>query len=393
MLSLLPGFFFLEHVSVDGFPTALGLSGSGPGTPVAPPRGVRVMRDGSAPFVTVATDGFFLLETYGYSLSVLLPSTTVSVTTLDGQAVPGKLEVFTGTSQPFLAWSADAPLSDGATLRAVVTGGVAGAPVFPDQVELHVSGAPAELAGTALAFGDWVDFRHGVGDPVMCTSTPVSTLTIPSAEEQLVAAHTSYRAPQDVKSYVLWEVRVAPDVRVTEPLPQFALVIHPSTLSLPLGLLVFPKDSAKHCATLVVKDLRTGESRESRECTTPGSTTELVRDFALEACSAPPSAALTRAWCELHPESTLQACTGKAPPQTEPIPTDPQEPMPTDPMPRDPMTQEPLPTSQEADNAARAEPRTIRSCQLGVGGVDAGNVSLLLAALGFSAFRRRRARS
>jgi MYXO-CTERM domain-containing protein len=47
----------------------------------------------------------------------------------------------------------------------------------------------------------------------------------------------------------------------------------------------------------------------------------MVRDFALGECAAPPSPALTEAWCELHPESKLPACTGIMDP-VDPMPND-----------------------------------------------------------------------
>ncbi|MDF3067163.1 MAG: hypothetical protein K0R38_2764 [Polyangiaceae bacterium] len=364
-----PPLFFLEHWGPEGLPTAEGCSGAGA---VAPPS-LRIWRSSGAAQLEVATDGFFMLEAYGVLDPTPLVSTaTVRVTMLDGAAVPGKLSVVKGKAQGYLAWQADAPLGVGTKLNVAVEGPTSpGAPFVPDQAELVVAGEPAPLAAGTLSFETWRDYRHGVGAQVTCLRTVPScggqpiVISVFAEEEKFPAVYAAWHAPADLHGFTLWEVDIvanapAPDV----PAPATAVVIDPSDTP---GLnVVFAAAAAAHCLTIQVKDLRTGAKVSAEQCTAPGAPpagSTVFRDFPLEQCDAPPSAALTPAWCEAR-SSTSPVCQ-----PSQPVPDEPSRPTPNQPSPAEP---ESPPPSNAADGASG----TSQGCQVALVGASAAGGAL-----------------
>lgn len=310
VLGLVPGFFLMEHVGAGGFQVAEGCGG---GNAVAPAPRVTIERDLTTTKLGVATDGFIVLRT-----QQLFDAADVSVVVTDeqGKPVAGAVKsVQDGNGGAHLTWSAEKALPIGAKIKVAVgltQGNVAA--TATDTAELEVVGEPTQLAADGLAFGDWLDFGHGVGDQVTCStrSCYAQSLMVPSAEEVLHAVRAKWAGPTSVNGYVLWEVKLdlADEQKAIQyPLAQVASTTLPEPLE--VGVVPFPLATKKYCATLLVKDLRTGKEMRSEHCEDmPGKSTGTERDYPLVQCGEPPSPALTEAWCKLHPESTLPVCTG-----------------------------------------------------------------------------------
>jgi hypothetical protein len=345
-----------------------------------------VLRDVDATSVDVATDGFFVLDTNGYYLGTYHETANVSVTTLEGVAVAGELKTFKGEINSFLGWQASAPLAAGTKLKVVAE--LSGIPEYsvqplPDQVELHVVGAPTPLTADGLALTSWFDFGHGVGDDVACTSNGSScsspTLMVKGAEEMLHAVEPTWSGPKNANGFLLWEAHI-------EAAPAPEILGFSSTADLrrseqdrSLGQFAFPKDAAKYCLTLVVQDLRTGVEVKHEQCAEPGPSTKVVHGSALLACDRPPTPALAEAWCKGHPESQLPECTGKPP----------TDPMPTDPTPTDPMPNVAPQLGDDVQNPNEAH--TSSGCQIGFGSSGGSVAALFVSALALVGLRRRRA--
>lgn len=349
---------------------------------VAPPS-VQVKRDFTKPGpLDLATDGFFVLETWSFDATRLSMTTKVTVTTEAGDVVAGKLRVFEGTTQSYVGWEADAALTVGTKLTIVVEGAtVDGFIVSPDRVDAIVSGEPAVLDAGSVAFSQWLDFRHGVGPYVECApaDAPCSSgFQAPTSEVALPAANSTWSAAQQVSGFTLWEVRVEAEAPSAEiPSGDAQLVVEPSTEPLSTGTLVFASDATEFCGRVSVKDLRSGESVTARHCEARGAATETYRDFLLGACTTLPSPALTEAWCAEAGHVDDPVCTGK-----------PVEPTPMD----DPMPNEPLPNDQDAEPRA---PRTSSSCQMAAVGASAagGAFAGFAAVAGLLALVSRRKRA
>jgi hypothetical protein len=345
---------------------------------VAPPS-VQVKRDftKSGP-LDLATDGFFVLETWGFDASRLSMTTMVTVTAEDGAVVPGKLRVFEGT-QSYVGWEADSALSVGTKLTIVVEGAtVEGFVVAPDRVEAIVSGEPAMLDAGSLAFSSWLDFRHGVGPYVDCAPADgpcSSSFQAPTSEVSLPAASSAWSAAEPAIGFTLWEVKVeaeAPEAGVASGSTQ--LVFEPSAEPLSTGMLVFAKAATEFCARVSVKDLRSGTSVTARHCEERGAATETYRDFLLGGCTTLPSPELTEAWCAELGRALDPVCTGG--------PVD------------DPMPNRPLPNDVATDSEA-TRTSTSTSCQMAVVGASAagGVFAGFGAMVGFLALVARRKRS
>lgn len=356
VLPLVPAFFMIEHVGTEGFPEALGCSGSGSNGAAALAIVTVVGAVGNQP-LSVATDGFVLLDVYGAGAGGPLADLVVEVKTSAGDVVPGSLKMVAETS--FVGWQPDAPLAVGAKLSIV-----AKLKSYPASVtiQLEVVGTPTELSADTLMFENWLTFGHGVGAPTTCTNMSGGScssgqpLTVFGSEEQLRAVRASWQTPQ-VNGTVAWQARLelaggAPLIAPTRAQSLFRT----SSDAAELGTLVFPKDATEYCAELVVKDLRTGNEQRSKLCAEPQLPSGTERDYPLEYCGEPPTPALKQAWCETNSSNPL--CGGS-----------PEDPMPQDPDPNVP-----------GDDIARA-PNTSAGCQM-PRGVPATSASALLLALG-----------
>lgn len=307
-LPLVPAFFVMEHVGPEGFPEAQGCSG---GANVAPPQRLTIHSGESAEPVPVATDSFFLMD-HQFFAAVDPSNISVVVTTLEGDVVEGSVRIVgSQVGLPRFSWSASTPVPLGTKLKASVH-----AVGFPasDEAMLEVVGPPAELSAGQLSVASWFELGHGVGPDVSCeTTTPVYcsySLILPGAEEVLHAARYTWTPPADINGFVAWHVSVDRSVEATSELtqPVPASYTGPSASALELGQLAFPMGSQQYCAKVTVTDLRTEDSVTTELCGQPGDSTGLERDYPLDLCSKPPSAALTEAWCKSHPSSTLAEC-------------------------------------------------------------------------------------
>jgi hypothetical protein len=313
-LGLTPAVFLLNHWGPSGMPLAEGCIGGGTSAPPI----LRITREPGVASYSVATDGFFVLNTNGLvDPAPRFATTKVSVTTLEGAKVAGKIITIAGQDLSYLAWQADAPLSIGTKLKVVAESpAVTGAPVAPDEVRLDVTGEPALLEAGTVSFDTWLDNRRGVGQTVSCTSIPSNScrqlppvLTVFTAEQRLPAVEAAWQVGGNPHGFTLWEVVVAAKDPAIDAVPSFVAVVEPAQRHA-LSPLVFAAPAASHCVTVVVKDLRTGAVKSAEQCAppaTPSPEASVRRDYPLESCDAPPSSALTPAWCEAT-RSDLPLC-------------------------------------------------------------------------------------
>jgi len=420
-LGLVPSFFFMSHVGPTGFPTAEGCSGGaasgiggGSSGATAPQPRVTIERDSSAEKPAVATDGFFLLR-----LQQVFDDKDISVVVTDeaGMPIAGSVKtwrlgltdgkVYGPSDEPGLqqvnayrGWEAEQPLKVGSKITAKV--GLKSAGLAMDSAELEVVGEPTALtAAKGLAFSEWLTLGHGVGDQVICsTSGSCGPVMVPSSEESLLATRANWAGPEKVNGTVLWSAKleVSADDKLFTSFPVAAdasgLVVlsSPPPQPIDMGLVEFPKDAKKFCATLVLHDLRDGTELKAEHCEdSAGKSTTTLHDFRLGDCTAPPSPALAQAWCELHPESKLSACTGIMDPVDH---VDPVDPVPNDGVaggPSDAGDGATKPPVKLPTNAAEDGEHTSSGCSVGLGHTTGGGLAF---ALGFVAaavlFARRR---
>lgn len=388
-LPLVPAFFVMEHVGPEGFPEAQGCSGAGAGGAVAPAQTATIHRLTGAGEVEVATDGFFLIDSYSFT-GYDPGNITVTVTTLEGAEVLGAVKVLTTSGgQSLYSWSANEPLEVGSKLRASV------APTFsafgaPDQAILAVVAVPAELASGGVNVENWLDFGHGVGPSTTCfasggSCTGPHQISLPGAEQMLHAANYGWSPAAAVTGFVAWEVTVE---RASVAAPEMALAAPGASLfmggpnaHLYLGALPFPLGTERYCVKYTVRDLRTDDSESAEFCSELGPSTETQRDYPLAQCDQPPSAELTKAWCELHPGSTLAQCVPFDPTAH---PADPQDPMPREPS--DDVT----PRAEPSDDDRAAGSRTSSGCQMTTSASRHAGFGLFLAATVLGGWLRRR---
>lgn len=286
----------------------------------------------------VATDGFIVIGGVSdLEDAELAASIQVAVTDESGAEVSGRVTLLSPNpdraGRRFLGWSAAEPLAIGAKLVAELkTERVSiGTEVesLREELELRVVSEPTELSAGTPSFGDWGTFSHGVGESVTCMpgaagcgqGLPPHDLppptnsgygSVPSNEVRTRAAMTSWQPPE-IRGNVAWEAAVVlvgdasgailPDDR---PLvfSDGSGAEAPST-----GLLVFPAEPEDHCIALRVRDLRTGEEKQSEPvCSEPGASTFTIADTSLRNCAKPPNDALAKTWCEMHPGSSLEEC-------------------------------------------------------------------------------------
>jgi hypothetical protein len=423
-LALVPSFFFMEHVGPAGFPTAQGCSGSGAtgigggssGATAPQPR-VTIERDLSAEKPAVATDGFFLLR-----LEQVSDDKDISVVVTDEADVPiagsvktwrlgltdGKVygptdEVGLQRVDTYRGWEAEQPLKVGSKIKAKV--GLKSSGATMDSLELEVVGEPTALtAAQGLAFNEWLTFGHGVGNQVTCQAPGGACgpheFMVPSTEESLAATRPTWAGPGKVNGTLLWSAKleVSADDQLFTSFPValddtgLRVLSAPPPQPIRLGMVVFPKDAKKLCATLVLHDLRSDKEVKAEHCEdSAGKSTSTVRDFALAVCTAPPSPALAQAWCELHPESKLPACTGIM------DPVDPVDPVPNEGVAGGPTNAgdgATTPPVKMPTNAAQDSEHTSSGCSVGLARTTGGGLAFALgfvaAAVAFTRRRRNR---
>jgi hypothetical protein len=384
-LGLVPAFFVMEHVGPEGFPEAQGCSGSAnSGAGVAPPASVSIHRkDSSSPTVAVATDAFFLIDRFTF-VSGNPSDLTVSVTTMTGEEVAGAVKILvsqTGTSQ--YSWSANEPLAIGTKLKATVEGASS---FESDQATLEVVGAPAELDAGTLTADAWLDYAHGIGAVVICMTAARGCaepggLAVPSREVMLHAATYGWTPAEPIHGFVAWEISLSRTTEVEAedelftPIPLF--FSGPPPAHAVIGTLPFPKHAQEYCATYTVRDLRTGDEKSGKLCADPEPSTETLRDYALDRCSAPPSEELTEVWCQSHLGSTVREC----------LPFDPTV-KPVDPRPADAPDGDPPMDLDDDGNASTS--RTSSGCQMSSGASRGASLGLVVAATALGGLLRRR---
>jgi uncharacterized protein (TIGR03382 family) len=278
----------------------------------------------------VATDGFFALDAEGDQLSAdaAQSSLQVVVTDEDGMPVAGATKLLSTKREGWylFGWSANAPLAVGAQLKASLSA----SPVAPPSAanvggdfSLTVVGEPTALPEPTFELSGWFDFFHGQqGAVVTCvesyegiggTCRSPQTISVPaSIEKQLGAA--AVWSPPPVVGGVAWSARLEAatgesDARVlTSGSIEFWGGVDEDGADDTVGRLVFPTPGAQHCATLVLKDLRTSQERRTEMCSPVQPAQGVDTDTVVARCGEPPSDASKEAWCRLRGGSASEQC-------------------------------------------------------------------------------------
>jgi hypothetical protein len=261
-----------------------------------------------------------------------------------GVEVPGDLGVL--ASEPrstqdshLFGWVARQPLAVGARLTATLATEPAtlGDPNVGGEFRLTVEGPATAPSAPVVKYEDWGTFYRGEGEmgSVQCMSStgceprPLSLPLPPRVIEQVIAQ--VHWMPPEVVGGVAWRVRVEPDapqavVSSAEPaLPDTGAVqelfgrVETPYRGVHIDDVIFPERGESYCVTVVLEDLRTGLEQRSPLCAAPGPfERKYGTDTALRGCDEPPTAELTRAWCELH-HSARPECgaAGAEPPEAQ----------------------------------------------------------------------------
>jgi hypothetical protein len=372
-LTMVPAVFVMEYAGPAGIRVAQGCAAGGGGVPLPSPRIIRQGGEPGGKAFPVATDGFFLMET---TQPVQDPTTSIEVTvTSAGVEVPGVLQTLEDSEKKnLLGWHADQALPMGALLEVHVEVLSSSA---SDDVLLSVVGEPTELAAPEISFGEWVDFRRGIGDLVACrnvTGCPTPIFNVYGDEEARQAVEVRWHLPE-ITGFVAWRQRLELSNGVAaEGAFGQEHVFSSGPRSRDVGIVAFPEPAARQCATLVVEDLRTGQEQRSELCAEPDPPGTMYRNYSLEACERPPSPTLQHAWCESHENDPI--CLGAA--DLRPLPEPPDG----------------VPNHDANDGTAddELESGTSEGCQMAPSGSLLGSGATLFFALGVVAARRRRSR-
>lgn len=187
---------------------ALACSGGGAsGSDVAPATGWTWLKPSLAPnpsvgTVSIATDGFFVIDAEGNGLTAGDAASSMQVVVTDGKV---ELLLDRQLGWYFFGWSATSPLPLGArlfaSLRATpIAPGAAGQ--VGGQFPLVVVAEPSSLAEPLPAFGDWFDFYRGrEGATVSCEAAtwgclPERMLSIPLGFDRALAAQVIWNLPE-----------------------------------------------------------------------------------------------------------------------------------------------------------------------------------------------------
>jgi hypothetical protein len=324
-LGLAPVAFCAEQVVPHGIPTAEGCSGSFSAGEGWQSLGVPTIADEPIP---VATDGFVVL-TGRYDdeqLDVDISGVSVSATNDGGEDVPGELKFLRSVEDNYhgnavyLSWEANSELEIGTHLTLAVAATPAPRDNIEATVELEVVGAKTPLPVPTAALGSWFDYEHAVGSLVTCETEDGlcgdlgRKVSFPADTKLLVGNVPSWKVPP-ITGMVAWEVRA----EATEPwdsrgwrpeqpwVSRSALVFGAGSEAMTqAGEVIFAEDASEYCATIVVRDLRTGqELRSEPACDEPGAVEWARSDSPLLACTAPPSEELKPRWCMAHPADEL----------------------------------------------------------------------------------------
>lgn len=292
-----------------GIPTALGCGGSA--TPARTSGWTRLQPAQISPFdpgqdtVSVATDGFFVIDAEGNDLSAegATSSLVAEVRDESGALVPGRtwlVKEIRPDSYRF-AWEASDALPIGAKLTVTLSA----TPVSSEsiavggQFPIRVVGEPTELTASTLALINWVPLFHGEGPYVTCRTT----CGLVSVQEYFVAqigTEALWKVPA-ISGSVAWDIRLEPTSSESDAVAPEAPSFYAGTAEteLLLGWLRFPTKADRHCVKLIVADLRTDDEVATEVCEQTGLLDAPETDSALRACQEPPSEGAKEAWCRV----------------------------------------------------------------------------------------------
>jgi hypothetical protein len=304
-----------------GIPDALGCSGApamlppalDAGTPLPSWRelylSVPTALESGAP-LRVATDGFFQLgaRTRGLSADQTLAQLRVRVLDAAGAEHEGDLQLLLETSDGFhlFGWTARAPFALGDRLSVVLSAdpSTSGAADVGGTFALSVVEPPPQLSAPELVLGRWTRFYQGVGEDVLtcrslypCGGNP--SFSVPGRLVERMAVELSWVPPAHA-SPVAWQLHWQADQSSTGPETAWMYWGHGEHAPKLIGSVVLPDINEQHCVSLLIEDVRSGETRRSEVCAEPGPLEGFWSDTLLRQCPEPPSAELTRAWCNLR---------------------------------------------------------------------------------------------
>lgn len=263
----------------------------------------------------------------GLSDSDALSAVTVSVEDASSQPIAGSLSLhdlgpaqmdITGQGREVLVvWKPNAPLAPNAQYQ--VSWSVAESALATHhltssgQLSLSTVGAPAPTAKLATTQAAFRRERRLVGEPVTCERELMSTCgpsvaSFGSTEAQVPMLDLSFAPPPSPAShYLITRVEPVPGKGVPVSLPAPIVSLPPFDEATQLATLELSDDVEEYCVRLVTEDLTSGvvhtspdvcAARDDAEA--PGSS---LLEQTLSYCKAPPSAALTPAWCKTHPNA------------------------------------------------------------------------------------------
>ncbi len=273
--------------------------------------------------VSIATDGFFLIDAEGNDLSAARAEETmvVKVTDQGGAEVAGKLKLLKEHRPGWylFAWTAQEPLAMGARLSVALQAEPAASVPVGGQFELVVAGPPTLATTASLSLTGWSDFYHAVGEPITCEIVPYGAgcggpqtvvASVPGGLIKQLAGQALWSLPPVVGD-VAWEARLEaspeqPDAVV--PLDAVTYLTNPEQTELGLGLIAFPTKAERYCVTFVVTDLRTQDEVRSEVCDEPEPADGATTDSSVTTCVSPPNEAVTEGWCAVRVDSELPVC-------------------------------------------------------------------------------------
>jgi MYXO-CTERM domain-containing protein len=269
----------------------------------------------------VDTNAFFPVTavTHGLSAEQTQAQIQLHVTDGGGAEIAGDLRLLAQEAGAYkFGWSARAPLAVGDRLNVVLTAdpSASGAASVGGSFELSVVGPPAALPEPELVLTRWARYYQGTGEPLTCRWNPPCTsrdlsLSVPGALLERVSAQPSWLPPA-TNSFLAWRLRWWTTLESADGAPAEGGWNYWGFGQDPVvfGHLALPD---RHCVTLQIEDLRSGETRRAETCAEPGPLERFATDTRLQECSEPPSAALTQAWCNLK---------GGTPPQCAELPAE-----------------------------------------------------------------------
>lgn len=316
-----------------GIPEALGCSGAGPVSNVPSPPPLTwyeltpsnpLTGDLPAP-LAVATDGFFVLTaiTNGISAQEAQSQLQVLVTDAAGAELAGDVRLVAEEDwgRYVFGWSARAPLAIGDRLNAALSAdpSASGAASVGGSFELLVVGEPVALPQPELVLTHWARLYQGTGEPLTCRSAHSCTsasITVPSNVLDRLAVDVTWSPPES-SSPVAWRLTWQEGAESADAGERSWNYYGFGRKYEDHHLAVFPSGAGPHCVSLAIEDLRSGETSRAEACAEPGPLEDYLTNTRLRECSEPPSAGLTRAWCNLNGGRPAQ-CAGLPAQESEP---------------------------------------------------------------------------